>query len=640
MRQLAISGVRAHRGVYAGTAVVLAVAAALVAVTGVLVESGLRTQLAGDPLAGGQLIALGSSFGGTALMVVVMVVAATVSLALRGRRREFALLRAVGTTPRQVRRTVTLEVLVVTLAAAPPGAVAGLLGARLLDPLLVGAGMVETGFRSPLSPWPPLLAVALVLALAIPVGRLAARESARTSPTAALRTSAVESRSLGRGRQVSAGVLAGVGLLSAFSPLVVPGTLGSASAAVSAFFLVGAGALAGPAVTGWVFDRLARVDAGPTTTLAMRNLRGFSRRLTTVVVPLGLVVAAATAQTSVDKAMVAGAAAQLGAALDADLVATPAPSGGADPAQQVATVPGVASVAPVSTVPALVRTDDDETFAALAWEQTTVGVMPADPAAAGGHAPLVDPGVTAGSLTGLAEPDTVAISSDAALETGAHVGGTVVIRIGGDEVAARVVAQYSRGLALGDFLTGPPTPAAHGVDVATDAVLVALDPGVRPQTVAAALADLGLTTQSTATYVATVARAGGAQDQLSTALLLLLLAVVAVGAASTLALATASRRDELTLLQRTGTTRRQLTIMTTIESVVTAATAWSLGTVAVVPAVIGVSAGLLGATWPVVDLATYGAVSAGVLVLAVVATAVSSRRVTRPAVSPSAVLAR
>lgn len=42
---------------------------------------------------------------------------------------------------------------------------------------------------------------------------------------------------------------------------------------------------------------------------------------------------------------------------------------------------------------------------------------------------------------------------------------------------------------------------------------------------------------------------------LSDALLLLLLGVVAVGAGSTLALTTASRRDEFTLLHRTGTTR-------------------------------------------------------------------------------------
>ena len=111
--------------------------------------------------------------------------------------------------------------------------------------------------------------------------------------------------------------------------------------------------------------------------------------------------------------------------------------------------------------------------------------------------------------------------------------------------------------------------------------------------------------------------------------LLVLLVVVALGAATTLALTTAARRDELGLLHRTGTTRRQLTAMTTIESLVTGLTAWGLGTLAVIPAVIGVSAGLLGARVPVVDLPTYAVASVGVVVLAVLAVGVASRRATR-----------
>lgn len=628
MWQIARSGVRAHRGAYVGTAAVLAVAAALVAVTGVLLESGLRAQAAGEALSGGMLVALASSFAGTALVVVVMVVASTVSLALRGRRREFALLRAVGTTPGQVRRAVTLEVALVTAVAAPPGAVAGVLGARLLDPLLVRSGIADAGFRSSLSPWPVLFAVLLVLVTAVPVGRLAARESARMAPTDALRASAAEPRALSGGRRVSALVLAVVGLASAFSPLFVPGSLGSASAAVSAFFLVGAGALAGPLVVGWVFDRLARLPAGPASSLAVANLRGFSRRLTTVVVPLALVVAAATAQTSVDRALTTAAGEQLTQALRADLVVTSGAGLAPDDAALVAAVPGVAGVAPLAVVPAQVRTDDDEDLAfaaALSWEATTLQVVAPDAVAAG----LVDAGVEQGSLAALAEPGTIAISSDAAMETGARMDGAVTLRLGGDEVEARVVAVYSRGLGLGGYLTGPATPAAHGLDPAVTAVLVDVSPGADAAQVSADVSAQvpGSSVPDVDGYVAQAMTAGAGENQLSTALLLLLLGVVAVGAVSTLALTTASRRDELALLHRTGTTRRQLTAMTTVESLVTATTAWALGTVAVVPAVVGVSAGLLGARL-VVDLTTYGLVSAGVVLLAVVATGIASRRTT------------
>jgi putative ABC transport system permease protein len=93
---------------------------------------------------------------------------------------------------------------------------------------------------------------------------------------------------------------------------------------------------------------------------------------------------------------------------------------------------------------------------------------------------------------------------------------------------------------------------------------------------------------------------------------------------------TVARREELALLHRTGTTRHQLMAMTTVEAAVTGLTAWVLGTVAVVPAVVGVSAGLLDGP-PVVDVPSYGIVSVAVVVFALVATALAARRTTRVA---------
>ncbi|GAB7189891.1 hypothetical protein NUM3379_05970 [Kineococcus sp. NUM-3379] len=628
MWQLASSGVRAHRGAFAGTALVLAVAAAAVAVTGVLLESGLRAQSTGDGPAGGLLVALASSYAGTLLVVVVMVVAATVSLALRGRRREFALLRAVGATPTQVRRAVTLEVAVVSLAAAPPGAFLGLFGAPLLDPLLVQSGMVAPEFTSAPSPLPALLAVVLIVATAVPVGRLGAREAARTDPTAALRQSAVEAGEVGRARRVAALALTAVGLGAAFTPLWIPGTQGSAAAATSAFLLVGAAALAGPVLVRWLFGRLARVHpsaGGPAAVLAVRNVRGFSRRLTTVVVPLALVVAAATVQTSVNRAVTVAAEQETTAALTADLVVTPA-GGPADITGQVAAVPGVAAAVPLATVPAQVRTEDpDEELAltgALAWEAAALRVVP------GELAGTLDPGIVEGDLAGLAAADTVAISTDTAFLTGTGLGGTLTLRLGDDVVDADVVAVFSRGLGVAGVLTGPATPRARGLPVVPDTVLVDVGPGVEPRDAAAAISALGTTASDVETHVTGATRSTGGENDIGTALLLILLGVVAVGAVSTLALTTAARREELALLHRTGTTRRQLMAMTTVEALITGVTACAIGTVAVVPSLIGVSAGLLGGP-PVVDLPVYGTVSAAVVVFALVATAAAAGRTTR-----------
>ncbi|WP_258724667.1 FtsX-like permease family protein [Cellulomonas sp. NS3] len=621
--QLASSGVRAHRGAFAGTAVVLAVAAAVLAVTGVLFESGLRTQADGDLASGGLLVALASSYAGTLVVVVVMVVAATVTLALRSRRRELALLRAVGATPSQVRRTVTLEVAVVSLVAAPVGALAGLFGARLLDPLLLRGGMVAPDFTSALSPLPVLAAVALIVVTAVPVGRLGAREAARTAPTEALQLSAVEDREVGTGRRVTALALTLAGLATAFSSLWIPGALGSATASLSALLLIGAVALAGPVLVGWLFDRLARVHPSggrPAAVLAVRNVRGFSRRLTTVVVPLALVVAAATVQTSVNRAIMTAAQQELVASVAADLVVTPPEGAAQDLTAQVAAVPGVTSAVPLATVPAQLRTDND-IDGALAWEATALRVVPAGTTA-------LDPDVVDGSLAGLDARDAVAVSTDTAFTSGAGLGETLTLRLGEDVVEATVVAVFSRGLGVAGLITGPATAEAHGLPVVADTVLVDLAAGADPADATAAFAALGATAADPETYAATAMQSGDGENAIGTALLLLLLAVVAVGAASTLAMTTVARRDELALLHRTGTTRRQLLAMTTVEAAITGVTAWVVGTVAVVPAVVGVSAGVLHGP-PVVDLPSYGVVSAAVVVFALAATALAARRTTR-----------
>ncbi|MBO1752052.1 ABC transporter permease [Actinotalea sp. BY-33] len=640
MWSLATSAARAHRGAFAGTAIVLALAAALVAVTGVMFESGLRAPATSprDALGGDMLVAVASSFSGFALVVVMIVVAATVSLALRGRRRELALLRAVGATPHQVRLLVTLELVVVTLVAAPVGAVLGLLGARLLDPLLIDSGVVAPDFVSTLSPWPVLGALLLVLLTAVPTGLIAAREAARTEPTSALRESAVEQSEVGPARRWGALAMAAAGLATAFSPMVVPGTVGSAVAAVSAFLLVGAAAMAGPVLVGWIFDRLAHLGGPlgrPAPMLAVRNVRGFSRRLTTVVVPLALIVTVATVQTSVDRAVTTAAGEQLEAALAVDLVGTADHPLDADDLDRLAAVPGIATVEPLTDVPAQVMIDTDEDLAwaeGLIWESTMLRLVPAVGATgqdAGTRSAPFDPGVVEGTLADLAAPGTVAISTDAAFEVGARLGGSLALRFGEEVVEARVVALYSRGLGVGDYLIGTGTAAAQGLDGRPGTVLVGIEPGADPHEVSAALEGMGVTSTDVPGYVDEAIGAGAADRRLSAALLLVLMVVVALGAATTLALTTASRREELGLLHRTGTTRRQLMAMTTIEALVTGLTAWGLGTLAVIPAVVGVSAGLLGARVPVVDVPIYAMASAGVVVLAVLAVGLASRQATR-----------
>ena len=106
--------------------------------------------------------------------------------------------------------------------------------------------------------------------------------------------------------------------------------------------------------------------------------------------------------------------------------------------------------------------------------------------------------------------------------------------------------------------------------------------------------------------------------------LLLLLIFIGLGAANALILTTTGRHAELVLLHRTGTTRRQLRRMTTVESLLTGVLAWLIGTIVVIPAVLGVSAGLLGWRLPVIDLRTYVLLSLAVIAIAIAVAATTA----------------
>lgn len=603
--RLARSGARAHLPSLVGPFVVLALAGVLVSGAGVLVESGLRT--GGDA---GFLVALASSFSGTALLLVIFVVSSTVSLALRQRQRDFALLRAVGATRGQVRQLVSREVTLITLVAAPLGGLVGLLAVGRLTPILESSGMVDPGFELSLSPVPVLSAFVLLLPVAYLAARLATRGTLRTSPTAAVAQSVVEPAGIGPVRRTSALVVAGLGLAAAFSPLFVPGTMGAALAAVSAFLLIGAAALAGPVLVAWLVRVLSRLPGGPATQLALANTRGFSRRLTLVVVPLALALGVGTVQATVDETVAVAGTRQLEDGLKADAIVT----GDLDAAtvEAVSAAPGVDAVVPLTSVPAQVMLDEEDAFmGSLAWEPLQVRALPA-----AGVDGLLDPDVVDGSLAALGEPNTVAISRDAKFEAMKGIGDELTFRWDeGKPVKATIVAIYDRGLGFGNYLTGDATPAAHGVDVRPDTLLLRTsDAG------AAAVADLGVTVTDEQEYVASAVSASDGQRDLSAVLLLCLLVFVLVAAANALVLATAGRRDEFTLLWRTGATRRQLRRMLLVESLAIAVCALLIGTVAIIPAVIGVSAGLLGVAVPPVAWPTYGALATSVLATSILAT--------------------
>jgi putative ABC transport system permease protein len=209
-----------HRSLYAGSFVALAVGvfllglaatatAATIAYRGPAASAITVTTLGGDGAAPRQVRVPFSDADVSGLQVVlnmvgtisgfitIFVIASTFAFAVASRRRELGLLRLIGATPRQIRRMVLGEALVVALAASLTGALA----AQLATPLLLAkASYTELApvKLEPASPWIPLaIAVAAGLLVAMLGARSAARRAGRVGPIDALREAALEPPRLG-----------------------------------------------------------------------------------------------------------------------------------------------------------------------------------------------------------------------------------------------------------------------------------------------------------------------------------------------------------------------------------------------------------------------------------------------------------
>src|SRR4051812_9003538 len=97
---------------------------------GVALAGAAATPIAG-PAIPTQLSALFGTTASIAFFVGIFVVGGTYAFSVDQRRRELALLRAVGATPRQVRRLIVSETLLVSVAASAVGCVLAVPVARL-----------------------------------------------------------------------------------------------------------------------------------------------------------------------------------------------------------------------------------------------------------------------------------------------------------------------------------------------------------------------------------------------------------------------------------------------------------------------------------------------------------------------------
>ena len=148
------------------------------------------------------------------LFVSTFIISNTFSIVLGQRIRELSLLRAIGATPAQVRRSVLTESSLIGVAAAALGIGLGMLGALGMRGLFSGFGAELPDGPLPLRLRTVIWAAALGIGLTVVSSLLPAIKASRTPPIAGLAEGAADAAAARqRWRPVAGGVLAGMGLL-------------------------------------------------------------------------------------------------------------------------------------------------------------------------------------------------------------------------------------------------------------------------------------------------------------------------------------------------------------------------------------------------------------------------------------------
>ncbi|WP_242902455.1 FtsX-like permease family protein [Actinomadura terrae] len=595
---------------------------------GAQVLSGRDASRAGSPEVGERLeyaTQFLGPMGGIGLFLAVFVIAGTFGLSILQRSREIALLRAVGSTPWQIRRLLVAEAFAVSLAAGLPGCLLGLPVAHLVRRLMVGNSIAPPDLRLQVGPAPFAIAIGAGLLVTLPAVLLSAHHAARVRATEALREAAAPRRIISVPRLLLAlAALAGATAVHALSQHV-GGEVGVAFQYLTVMILMAAAALASPLLTRVLtppVGALLRAVSRDSGWLAAAAARAEVRRVASAAASVMMCAALGSAALLISASIESTAVGQSQRRVVADrvLTARDAPGLPAATAAGVRGLPGVAAASPPRST----------TFVStVLGSPDTLVAQGVDPASIG---QVLDPGVRAGSLAALAGPGTVAVSRTHARERDWGLGDRVRGWLGdGTPVDLRIVAVYDRSLGLGDFLIARTALDGHLHEPLDDAVLVRGRPGVDLDRALHGIAAATPTVRvMDAPAYARLSRSGLSQSTTHVYIVLgLLVAFSAVSIVNTSIMGTAERAREFALLRLVGASRGQVVRTICMETAAAALIGTIVGSLIGLVALAGATGALTGTPSLHVPLARYALVPAGVALLGLLVSALPSAMVLR-----------
>ena len=217
------------------------------------------------------------AFAILALLVGGFVIYNTFSVIVAQRTRELAVLSAIGATPKQIKRMLRWEGIVIGLLGSALGLLAGIALTFVLIAVLNAAGAALAGSGLKVEPRNVVGALLLGTAITIASVMIPARRAARTEPVEAMRSSAVEAVALPRSRAVIATTLLAAGVVG----LLFGG--GMATIGLATLVLFGGAIVAAPytALHGARIVRPVAARLGLERRLAVDNIARSPRRTAT-----------------------------------------------------------------------------------------------------------------------------------------------------------------------------------------------------------------------------------------------------------------------------------------------------------------------------------------------------------------------
>ncbi|MET7723003.1 ABC transporter permease [Streptomyces mirabilis] len=512
-------------------------------------------------------------FAGIAFLVGIFLIINTFSMLVAQRTREIGLMRAIGSSRKQVNRSVLVEATLLGVFGSILGVGAGVGLAVGLMKLMSAAGMDLSTRDLTVKATTPVIGLVLGVVVTVLAAYLPARRAGKVSPMAALRDAGTPADGkAGLVRGIIGLVLTGAGTFALF-------TAAGADKASDGSLVLGAGVvltligfvIIGPLLAGGVVRVISAVLLrffGPVGRMAERNALRNPRRTGATGAALMIGLALVACLSVVGSSMVASATDELDKTVGTDFIIQGNQRIVPQAAKAIETTPGLEHVTHYRDIEAKIVAPDGSSDGD--------GVTAADPT----YAQDLHRKTTAGELTAAYGKDSMSVGSKFATKHHVKLGDTVTVAFkGGSTAKLKVAAITDDNVAIDQgarYLSTETMRKYLPADrIPPDQIMFAsAKNGQEKQAYAALKKSMEQYPQyqvrDQSDYKQELKDQIGQLLNMVYGLLALAIVVAVLGVINTLALSVVERTREIGLMRAIGMSRRQLRRMIRLESVVIA----------------------------------------------------------------------